>query len=137
MHINIKYVYNINTIYIKFIDILHLMYYIIYGKRVIFMASSTSIINVNVPSEVKKEANEIFTKLGLNMSTAINIFLKRSIFAKGLPFDVTLPDDDLSQYFSKKELMESAKELKYIQSHLEEYEKNNNWEDLKKEILKK
>ena len=101
------------------------------------MASSTSIINVNVPSEVKKEANEIFTKLGLNMSTAINIFLKRSIFAKGLPFDVTLPDDNLSQYFSKKELMESAKELKYIQNHLEEYEKNNNWEDLKKEILKK
>ena len=113
MYINIKYVYNINIIYIKFIDILHLMYYIIYGKRVVFMASSTSIINVNVPSEVKKEANEIFTKLGLNMSTAINIFLKRSIFAKGLPFDVTLPDDNLSQYFSKKELMESAKEKKY------------------------
>ena len=37
----------------------------------------TSIINVNVPTNVKNESNEIFVKLGLNMTTAINIFLKK------------------------------------------------------------
>ena len=40
------------------------------------MANYTVAINVNVPIEVKNQANEIFNKLGLNMSTAINMFLK-------------------------------------------------------------
>ncbi len=34
------------------------------------------------------------------------------------------------------ELKEALEELDYIETHLEEYIKNNNWEDLKKEILK-
>ena len=39
------------------------------------MSSLTSTINVNVNSNIKKEANNILNDLGLNMSTAINIFL--------------------------------------------------------------
>lgn len=41
------------------------------------MANLTSAINVNVPTEVKEEANILFNNLGLNMSTAINMFLKK------------------------------------------------------------
>ena len=44
------------------------------------MSNLTSIINVNVPSDVKEEATKLFNSLGLNMSTAINIFLKKAIF---------------------------------------------------------
>ena len=44
------------------------------------MSNLTSVINVNVPSEVKEEATNLFNSLGLNMSTAINIFLKKAIF---------------------------------------------------------
>ena len=43
------------------------------------MSNMTSIINVNVPTNVKNESNEIFVKLGLNMTTAINICLKKVI----------------------------------------------------------
>ena len=50
----------------------------------------TSIINVNVPTNVKNESNEIFVKLGLNMTTAINIFLKKVIKEKGIPFELKL-----------------------------------------------
>lgn len=41
------------------------------------MANLTSVINVNVPSDVKEEATILFNSLGLNMSTAINMFLKK------------------------------------------------------------
>ena len=54
------------------------------------MKNMTSIINVNVPTNVKNESNEIFVKLGLNMTTAINIFLKKVIKEKGIPFDLKL-----------------------------------------------
>ena len=52
------------------------------------MSNITSIINVNVPSDVKEEATKLFNSLGLNMSTAINIFLKKAIYERGIPFDV-------------------------------------------------
>ena len=55
------------------------------------MANLTSAINVNVPAEVKEESNNIFNNLGLNMSTAINMFLKRVIYERGIPFDVKEP----------------------------------------------
>ena len=55
------------------------------------MANLTSVINVNVPTEVKEESNNIFNNLGLNMSTAINMFLKRGIYERGIPFEVKEP----------------------------------------------
>ena len=44
------------------------------------MSNLTSAINVNVPSDVKKEATTLFNSLGISMSTAINMFLKKSIY---------------------------------------------------------
>ncbi|WP_338994186.1 type II toxin-antitoxin system RelB/DinJ family antitoxin [Fusobacterium animalis] len=45
-------------------------------------------INVMVDEEITKEATEIFTKLGFDMNTAINIFLRSAIRKKGIPFDL-------------------------------------------------
>ncbi|MCH4165195.1 MAG: type II toxin-antitoxin system RelB/DinJ family antitoxin [Lentilactobacillus diolivorans] len=39
----------------------------------------------------KQRATKIFNSLGLNLSTAINIFLKKSIAEGGLPFEVKDP----------------------------------------------
>ena len=52
------------------------------------MSNLTSAINVNVPLEVKEEATALFNNLGLNMSVAINMFLKRAIYERGIPFEV-------------------------------------------------
>ena len=43
-------------------------------------------------------------------------------------------DYDLYNHFTKEELEETTKELEYIKSHLDEYRKNNKWEDLKMEL---
>jgi DNA-damage-inducible protein J len=47
---------------------------------------SVSNINVRVESEVKARAQDVFTSLGLDMTTAINAFLRQSIRQNGLPF---------------------------------------------------
>ena len=49
-------------------------------------------INVMVDEEITKEATEIFTKLGFDMNTAINIFLRSAIRKKGIPFDLLVDD---------------------------------------------
>lgn len=55
------------------------------------MASLTSAINVNVDTKVKEEATAILKDLGLNMSTAINMFLVQVIKKDGIPFEITNP----------------------------------------------
>lgn len=51
------------------------------------MADSTS-INLRLDKELKKEAEELFAQLGLNMSSAINMFLKQSVREQAIPFQV-------------------------------------------------
>lgn len=45
--------------------------------------------------EVKDKAEEIFSELGLNMTTAVNIFLRTAIREHGIPFELKLdiPND--------------------------------------------
>ncbi len=45
-------------------------------------------ISLRVDEDVKKEAETLFCKLGLNMSTAINIFLKQSVREQAIPFKI-------------------------------------------------
>ena len=53
------------------------------------MASMNTTINVNVPADIKEEANNLFETLGLNMTTAINMFLRKSIDEWAIPFNVS------------------------------------------------
>ena len=53
------------------------------------MENKTSAINIQVDSDVKKDATMVLTDLGLSMSTAITLFLKQVVKKNGLPFEVT------------------------------------------------
>ena len=57
--------------------------------RIGFMASlNDTTMTIRVNSETKKKAQELFAEIGLDMSSAINIFLKRAILEEGIPFEV-------------------------------------------------
>jgi DNA-damage-inducible protein J len=40
-------------------------------------------------SELKKQAEDLFYDLGLNMTTAMTMFLRQAVRSQGIPFDVT------------------------------------------------
>lgn len=44
-----------------------------------------------IDSTVKKEVEALFSRLGLDMSSAVNIFLHQCVLHGGLPFEVELP----------------------------------------------
>jgi DNA-damage-inducible protein J len=73
------------------------------------MSSITSSLNVNVNAETKKEASKVLDELGLNMTTAINIYLKQIVKHNGIPFEVKnrVPNHKL-----KKTLKETDKIIK-------------------------
>ncbi len=53
------------------------------------MANTTN-LNIRVDEELKRTAEAIYSELGLNMSTAINMFLRHSVRYGGIPFDLRI-----------------------------------------------
>ena len=51
---------------------------------------ATTNLNIRTDKNIKDQAEQIFSELGLNMTTAINIFLRTAIREHGLPFPLKL-----------------------------------------------
>ena len=51
---------------------------------------ATTNLNIRTDKEIKEAAEKIYSSLGLNMTTAINMFLRASIRESGIPFDLKL-----------------------------------------------
>jgi len=49
--------------------------------------------NIYLDVNLKKQAKEIYKHYGLSLSEAVNIFLAQSVFNRGLPFEVKIPND--------------------------------------------
>lgn len=62
------------------------------------MEPANTNMNIRMNREVKNQAQEIFNELGLDMTTAINLFLRKAIRVRGLPFDLLLEDPKETTY---------------------------------------
>ena len=51
---------------------------------------ATTNLNIRTDKEIKAQAEQIFSDLGLNMTTAVNMFLRSTIRENGIPFDLKL-----------------------------------------------
>lgn len=91
------------------------------------MAAGTTNFTIRLDSQVKKDAEKLFSELGLTLSGAFNVFLHQALIVQGLPFQVRreipnqttlkamqealqLANDPKSKSFSSvKELMKDLK----------------------------
>ena len=53
------------------------------------MAGSTTNISIRMDSDLKAQADALFGELGMNLSTAFNIFVRQSLRERGIPFKIT------------------------------------------------
>ena len=51
---------------------------------------ATTNLNIRTDKDLKEQADQIFSELGLNMTTAINMFLRTTIRENGIPFSLKL-----------------------------------------------
>lgn len=47
--------------------------------------------NIKIDPELKQEAQQLFDSLGLNLSTAVNMFLRQAVREQAIPFRVGNP----------------------------------------------
>ena len=49
---------------------------------------ATTNLNIRIDENLKKQAEVLFSDLGLNMSSAITVFLKSAVDYNGIPFEI-------------------------------------------------
>jgi DNA-damage-inducible protein J len=51
--------------------------------------TETTNVSFRMDVNIKKQAEELFIDLGLNMTTALTMFLRQAIRVQGIPFEIT------------------------------------------------
>lgn len=93
------------------------------------MSNYDSSLTVRTNSEIKDNAKRVYSDLGLDLSTAINVFLRKSIEYGGFPFEVRKETPN-------KRLIEAIKEADDILEGKIDAKKYSSYEEMVEDILK-
>ena len=83
--------------------------------------------NITIDAEVKKQAQELFADLGMDLSTAINIYLKKALAEQGIPFEV-------ARGVPNRDTFSAMEEVKSMEEHPEKYTGYRDIASLKKAL---
>ena len=83
------------------------------------MGDTTS-MNLRIDKNLKKDAEALFETLGINMTTAINIFLKQSVREQGIPFRITANTDYSSVPAHKSDAAKNMSYKEFLAASLKE-----------------
>ena len=77
---------------------------------------ATTNLNIRIDKEIKNSAEKIFNELGLNMTTAINMFLRTTIREHSIPFElkIEIPNNNsINAIEEGKKMMNDPSSLRY------------------------
>lgn len=84
--------------------------------------------NISLDPQLKQESQELFADLGIDLSTAITLFLKQSLRVQGLPFAVTREKPNA-------ETIAALNEYNEMKVHPEKYKRYSSFRDAINEAL--
>lgn len=90
------------------------------------MPANTTTVSLRMNRELKSQAEELFSSLGLNMTTAMLLFLNQAVCYQGIPFEIRRPN---------AETVAAMREADDICKHPERYQAYDSWAQAKAEIL--
>ena len=73
------------------------IYYNCQQKGVDRMAGNTTNISIRMDADLKAQADALFTELGMNLTTAFNIFVRQSLREGGIPFEAMLEAERIAK----------------------------------------
>lgn len=70
---------------------------------------ASSLVQIRLDDELKSEATALYDALGLDLPTAIRMFIKRSVMIGGIPFSMTLPTSEYKATKAVRAMQEISK----------------------------
>lgn len=92
------------------------------------MSRENTNVTIRMNKDVKDRAQEMFSSLGLSMSTAINVFIQQRLNYGGIPFEIR-------NYGPNAETIEAIKEIEYMEQHPDEFKSYTDVNEMFKELL--
>ena len=83
--------------------------------------------NISLDGELKKEAICLFSSFGLDLSTAITLFLQQAVREKRIPFEIRME-------IPNRETIEALKEIEMMKEDKEKYKRYDSIDDALKDI---
>lgn len=84
--------------------------------------------NISLDPQLKHDSQELFADLGIDLSTAITLFLKQSLRVQGLPFAVTRENPNAETIAAMNEYYE-------MKAHPEKYKRYSSFKNAMDEVL--
>ena len=77
--------------------------------------NNTTNLNIRIDKTVKESSEKVFEELGLNMTTAVNIFLRQVIRVNGIPFEIkgNIPKQETIEAMEESIAIANEKEKGY------------------------
>ena len=87
--------------------------------------------NIKIDQELKQESQALFESLGLNLSTAVNMFLRQAVLEQAIPFRVGMP----SKNIPNEETLEAIKEVRRMKKDPSIGKSYTDVDEMMKELL--
>lgn len=84
--------------------------------------------NISIDAETKAKAQAMLADLGMDLSTAVNIFLRQMLYEGGIPFSIT-------RDIPNKVTLEAMKEAEDMRRCPEKYKRYDNVDDMMEDLL--
>lgn len=68
-------------------------------------------VNIRIDDDIKEKADHLFNELGMNMSTAFNVFVRQAVRQGGIPFEITTRPDPFYSESNMKVLKQSIADM--------------------------
>lgn len=76
------------------------------------MADKTTNISIRMDANLKKRADELFADLGLNMTTAMTMFLRQVVRKQAIPFEIARDNPHAQTFAAMKDAMQIVHDAK-------------------------
>jgi DNA-damage-inducible protein J len=75
------------------------------------MLSATTNLSIRIDRDLKDEADRIFNALGMNLTTAITVFVRQAVRQKKIPFEIALNTDGDGQRVTMLEAIAASEQI--------------------------
>ena len=108
------------------IDFLRYIYYTLLERKVRIMAKVST--NINLDPTLKKNAQELLKDLGMDLTTAVTIFLRQTVREQAIPFQI-------KRDVFNSETVAALEEYSEMKEHPDKYKRYSSFSDAMSEVL--
>ena len=91
------------------------------------MSAQTSMLHIRVDDEIKDQATQALNAMGLSMSDAVRLFLRRVVVDQAFPLELKVPNAETKAAMEESRMMMAKRKTRFVNADalLADLEKNS------------